>query len=173
MAGNDDRNRAEDQAPDVNGDEGGSRRAFLARAGNLMVGACALGAVAGAARLASPEVQQLEPLRFPLGRAADFRVGTLTWLRQRELFVVHDRDGFGAFSSRCTHLGCTVRPTAEGFFCPCHGARYDERGGVLQGPARAPLPWYRLWRGPDGRIWVDTEREIEAGTHALPASHAP
>lgn len=162
-----------DRTPDTTppGGPSGTRRDFLTRTGNLLVGACALGAAAGAVRLTLPEVQQIEATRFPLGAASDFRIGTLTWLRAHELFVVHDEDGFGVFSSRCTHLGCTVRRTAEGFFCPCHGARYGHQGQVLQGPAREPLPWYHVWVETDGRIWVDTEREIEAGTHVLqPAS---
>ena len=47
-----------------------------------------------------------------------------------------------AFSSKCTHLGCTVGKVAGGkIFCPCHGSVFDaDTGAVLQGPATAPLP---------------------------------
>jgi Rieske Fe-S protein len=51
-----------------------------------------------------------------------------------------------AFSSRCTHLGCTVNEVANGrIFCPCHGSVFDaSTGAVLQGPASAPLPRVRV-----------------------------
>jgi len=145
----------------------GSRRDFLATAGGVLVGACAVGAAAGAARLAVPDVLQGPPPRFPLGRPSDFKVNTVTWIRERDLFVVRDGKGFGAFSARCTHLGCTVRRTADGFFCPCHGARYDARGRVLAGPAPAPLPWFEVWLEADGRVWVDTDQEVDSATAPL------
>ncbi len=141
-----------------------SRRDFLAKAGIVAVCSCAAGALAGSVRLAVPDFFDGPPERFPLGRPSDFKTGTLTWVREKQLFVLRDEDGFGVFSSRCTHLGCTVRRTAEGFFCPCHGARYDARGQVTHGPARAPLPWYGLWLEQDGYIWVDTGEEAEMGS---------
>lgn len=50
-----------------------------------------------------------------------------------------------ALSLTCTHQGCTVQKQADGkFFCPCHGASYDERGRVLSGPARRDLPQYAI-----------------------------
>jgi len=59
----------------------------------------------------------------------------------------------------CTHLGCIpgYRPTAGeadlapdwpgGYFCPCHGSRYDLSGRVFKGvpaPLNLPVPPYRL-----------------------------
>lgn len=45
-----------------------------------------------------------------------------------------------AFSAKCTHLGCTVRPAGTELHCPCHGSRYSATTGkVLHGPAPRPL----------------------------------
>ncbi len=52
----------------------------------------------------------------------------------------------------CTHLGCLLRSqdapvaTGEGWFCPCHAARFDLSGRVRSGPARTnlPVPPYRF-----------------------------
>ena len=45
-----------------------------------------------------------------------------------------------AFSSRCTHLGCTVEPAGAEYHCPCHGSVYDAfTGAVKNGPASRPL----------------------------------
>lgn len=56
--------------------------------------------------------------------------------------VVRDGSTVHAFSSRCTHLGCTVNKVSKGkIFCPCHGSVFDARtGAVLQSPAPSPLP---------------------------------
>jgi Rieske Fe-S protein len=132
-----------------------TRRGFLVRAGQLAAGACGLAVGAGAVRLAVPDFDDGEGSRFPLGRFADFKMNTLTWVRKRDLFVMRDESGIGAFSARCTHLGCTVQRSGEGFLCPCHGAEYDAFGEVTKGPARAPLPWFRVWLGQGGELWVD------------------
>jgi ubiquinol-cytochrome c reductase iron-sulfur subunit len=49
--------------------------------------------------------------------------------------------------SLCTHLGCRLSPvrretsaSLEGWFCPCHAARFDLSGRVRSGPARTNLP---------------------------------
>ena len=51
-------------------------------------------------------------------------------------------DAVHAFSSRCTHLGCTVNKVHSGkIFCPCHGSVFDATSGaVVDGPAPSPLP---------------------------------
>jgi Rieske Fe-S protein len=59
--------------------------------------------------------------------------------------VVITRDSGGtvhAFSSTCTHLGCTVNQVSRGkIFCPCHGSEFNaDTGAVVQGPATTPLP---------------------------------
>ncbi|MDQ6875870.1 MAG: Rieske 2Fe-2S domain-containing protein [Actinomycetota bacterium] len=46
---------------------------------------------------------------------------------------------FQAYSAICTHAGCTVAWTGNGFSCPCHGATYDATGQVTGGPAPRPL----------------------------------
>jgi Rieske Fe-S protein len=143
-----------------------TRRDLLASAGLGLAAVCGAGLVVGAVRFASPETTS-GASRFPLGTPADFKARTVTWLRDRELFVLRDEKGFGAFSSRCTHLGCTVRRTNEGFTCPCHGAKYDALGKVLSGPAPRALPWYVLWQEPDGRIWVDLSKPAAMGTAPL------
>jgi Rieske Fe-S protein len=110
-----------------------------------------------------PNVEAGASRQVSLGTPADFKMGTVTWLKEVELFVVRTSDGVGVFSSRCTHLGCTVRRVQDGFRCPCHGARFDSMGRVIDGPARRPLPWYAVKVEGDGRLWVDLQEPAEVG----------
>ena len=146
-----------------------TRRDFLAGASTLVAVGCGAAALAGGVRFALPETTEGAGKRFALGLPSDFKARTVTWLRERELFVLRDEMGFGAFSSKCTHLGCTVQRTAAGFACPCHGAKYDALGRVTAGPARRALPWFALWQEADGRVWVDLSKEAPGGTAFLSA----
>ena len=49
-----------------------------------------------------------------------------------ELFLV---------STRCPHLGCQLEwnPDEKSWDCPCHGSRFDCRGGLISGPAQIDL----------------------------------
>ncbi len=48
-----------------------------------------------------------------------------------------------AFSRKCTHQGCTLGASNNGTStCPCHGSKFDTSGGVVSGPATAPLKQY-------------------------------
>ena len=47
---------------------------------------------------------------------------------------------FKAFSTVCTHAGCSVSKIADGTIdCPCHGSKFNLDGTVAKGPASRPL----------------------------------
>lgn len=69
------------------------------------------------------------------------------------------RPEIGVYVGLCTHLGCSPKyypevepqPFAEnwegGFFCPCHGSRFDLAGRVeknMPAPDNLPVPPYRF-----------------------------
>jgi ubiquinol-cytochrome c reductase iron-sulfur subunit len=69
------------------------------------------------------------------------------------------RPEIGVYLGLCTHLGCSpkyhgvVQPEPfdpqwqGGFFCPCHGSRFDMAGRVVKGvpaPDNLPVPPYRF-----------------------------
>lgn len=59
------------------------------------------------------------------------------------ILVRLSEDEFVAYSQKCTHLACAVRPSAETgrLHCPCHEGFFDmEDGRPLAGPPRRPLP---------------------------------
>lgn len=74
----------------------------------------------------------------------------------------------------CTHLGCapTFRPDVApadlgpdwpgGFFCPCHGSRFDMAGRVFKGvpaPKNLDIPPYKYLSDSLITIGVDSEEE--------------
>lgn len=56
-------------------------------------------------------------------------------------FIVKTGGKLYAWSSSCSHLGCSINLNADlpEFDCPCHGSKFHLNGTVLRGPAAAPL----------------------------------
>ncbi len=82
-----------------------------------------------------------------LGPASDIPVGGGKVFSDQKVVVTQPQAGtFKAFSSVCTHQGCTVNEVADGTInCPCHGSRFAVGdGSVAEGPARRPLPARRV-----------------------------
>ncbi len=63
---------------------------------------------------------------------------------EHKLALVVEKGKIAAISLECTHLGCIVSTSDEGFFCPCHGSEFGPQGNVYSGPAPKALPWYSL-----------------------------
>ena len=76
-------------------------------------------------------------------RASDLAVGMahkFTDASGNPAYLLQPKAGsFTAYSAVCTHQGCPVSYTGNGFQCPCHGASYDTTGQVTGGPAPQPL----------------------------------
>jgi ubiquinol-cytochrome c reductase iron-sulfur subunit len=77
------------------------------------------------------------------------------------------KPGFGILVGICTHLGCIpeffpnpspTTPTSSwlgGYFCPCHGSKYDVAGRVFKGvpaPYNLPVPPYHFVNDTTVRI---------------------
>ena len=64
-----------------------------------------------------------------------------------------DELSYSAIGSRCTHLGCRVRPSGQVLTCPCHGSAFGFDGVVRRGPAQKPLRRYDV-EIHEGRLTV-------------------
>lgn len=134
-----------------------SRRDFLklARAGFLSLsGALALG---GLLRFLDYEPNPAPQTEFDLGPASDFPLGSRTLLSDIPALLIHADSGFSALSLTCTHLGCTLEQTADGFTCPCHASRFDADGNVTHGPASKPLSSLRVEVTDEGTLKLFTD----------------
>jgi len=58
-----------------------------------------------------------------------------------DYWINRSDDMIEIYSTRCTHLGCRVRPDADGrVICPCHGSAFDlATGNAIKGPALMSL----------------------------------
>lgn len=137
------------------------RRDFLGLAA-IGSAAAALGfAAVGAARLPMPSVFPEANTRVKLGPASQYVGVAITPIPEHRLWIYSDADGLFAISAVCTHLGCIVQSQgAEGFFCPCHGSRFDSQGRATAGPAPGPLPYLKLSVSADGQLVVDKQLKV-------------
>ncbi|MFZ5820258.1 MAG: ubiquinol-cytochrome c reductase iron-sulfur subunit [Chloroflexota bacterium] len=134
-----------------------SRRDFLklARDGFLWLsGALALG---GLFRFLDYEPNSAPKTEFDLGSADQFPPNSRTLLPDLPAVLLHTESGFSALSLTCTHLGCTVEQTADGFACPCHASRFDAQGVVTHGPASQSLRKLRVEVTEAGNLVLHTD----------------
>ena len=136
------------------------RRDFLGLAGMWAAAVAIFGSIVGMMRLPKPSVLPEAGSRFRLGRAEEFRAGTTRMIPDQKVLVVSDARGIAAISLVCTHLGCIVSRTEQGFACPCHGSTFDAGGEVRGGPAPRPLRWLEVTEAIDGRLVADASREV-------------
>lgn len=76
--------------------------------------------------------------------------------KDHKVVVTQPKAGeFKAFSSICTHQGCSVGDVTGGTInCPCHQSKFDiTDGSVKGGPAQKPLPGAQI-KVQGSSIWM-------------------
>lgn len=77
--------------------------------------------------------------------AALQEIGGFVLVNSKNIIVIHtDTDEYTVLSSVCTHEGCRISYNSGNntLPCPCHGSVFNINGGVVNGPANAPLTSY-------------------------------
>ena len=99
---------------------------------------------------------------FIAGKVTDFKVGEVIPFRKERAFILRTEGGFLAISAVCTHLHCIVNwnEMLKKFECPCHGAKFNRNGEVLEGPPPRALDLYKL-QIVAGNVVVDRASPIE------------
>ncbi len=134
-----------------------SRRDFLKLATTGLLSAAGLMGLGGLFRFLDYESDPPAKKVIDVGSTALYPMGTRTVLPDIPAVLVSSDTGFTALSLVCTHLGCTVESTGDGFRCPCHGSRYSEQGQVERGPARQNLRQLQVEINPDNHVLVHVD----------------
>jgi len=129
-----------------------SRREFLRLASNSLLGLSGALGLGGLFRFLSFDMDPQPPSEYDLGPATDFPTGSRTLLMHIPAVLIHNDEGWLAFSLVCTHLGCTVEAKDKGFECPCHGSKYDAQGQVSRGPSIKSLRRLRVEVNEAGNV---------------------
>jgi cytochrome b6-f complex iron-sulfur subunit len=120
-------------------------------------------ATLGIARMPKAAVLPSPSKKFRVTVPDTLQAGTAFVPPGRTTALFRDDDGVYAISIVCTHLGCIVKPTANGFECPCHGSGFARDGAVVRGPAPQPLSWIKV-TGSGDTVVVDEGATVPAGT---------
>ena len=139
-----------------------NRRGFLLRLGLGSLGLAVTAFATGLSAVLWPRKGRQRWVE--VGRPRDFVPGS--WRKQdgQDFYLVMSAQGLAAISSTCTHLGCTLRHSGEGFVCPCHGGRFAADGQVVQGPPDRELPWFKIIVDA-GRVFVDPGQQVTAQSY--------
>ena len=97
---------------------------------------------------------------FNVGNSNSFEKGKMYPFTAGKFYLsILDDGGMLAISIKCTHLGCMVRASKNGFECPCHASAFDKFGEVLSPPATRALDIFSI-KIDKGEIVVDTHHPI-------------
>ncbi len=145
-----------------------SRRGFVRLTLGWVAGSFAAAAsLLGAGRFLVPNVLFEPSLAFKAGKPDDYADASVTFLEDERVFLVRHGNTFRCLSAICTHLGCTVNRTAQGYHCPCHGSVFDEQGAVKGGPAPRSLEWFLVTLSKDNRLLVDKSQRVNADKYLV------
>ena len=111
--------------------------------------------------LAMPFKIKLER-KVAVGLLAELPQGTRV-MRQHGIALLRQGEALRAVSLTCTHLGCTVNRTGDGFVCPCHGSRFGAEGAVQGGPASRDLERFAVAVTETRRVVVDLGQAEKSG----------
>lgn len=138
-----------------------SRRTFFQLSMGWIAGTFAAAATAMATvRFLVPNVVFEPAQQFKAGSPEDYPDGSITFLEDERVFLVRRGNTFRCLSAVCTHLGCTVNRSDQGYHCPCHGSVFSPDGVVESGPAPKPLAWFLVTLSKDNRLLVDKSQFV-------------
>jgi len=134
-----------------------SRGKFLQICTKITLGLAGLLGMVGLVRYFSHRPQSGPPSTIELGPASDFPINGMLIRLDIPAVIYQTEAGFQGYSLICTHLGCTLEASGEGFSCPCHGSVFDPDGKVIKGPAGEDLAPLEVEITEEGTLLIHTE----------------
>lgn len=147
-----------------NGEGKITRRDFLGLTAFGALMAAVFMSIAGLLKFMKPALLPDISRVFKIGGIQDLPVGSAKIYPEQKVLVRRDAGGIAAMSLICTHLGCVLKQSGNGFSCACHGSLFDRDGLVIKGPAPKGMPWFEVSTHPSGKLMVDAGKEVPPGT---------
>lgn len=141
-----------------------ARRDFLGLTAWWSAAAALLFGFLGAMRLPKAAVLPSPSKKFKLALPASAAAGLPYVPAGRSSAIYREGAQVYAISTICTHLGCIVKATDDGFDCPCHGSKFAKDGTVLKGPAPKALPWLEVKHLGGDNFLIDEGKPVAPGT---------
>jgi Rieske Fe-S protein len=108
----------------------------------------------GLVRFFSHKPAAVPPRTYNLGPVDEFPSSGKLVRPDIPAVIYQHEDGFMAYGLICTHLGCTLETSENGFCCPCHGSEFGATGKVLKGPADKDLTSLEIEVSENGDMLV-------------------
>jgi len=93
--------------------------------------------------------------RIKIGHIDDYPLNEFSFISEKKIYLFRSRSHIRVLSGVCTHLGCTIKNTEQGFDCPCHGSHFDKTGKACSGPASRSLDRLKTDVSKQGLITVN------------------
>jgi cytochrome b6-f complex iron-sulfur subunit len=95
-----------------------------------------------------------------IGRIDDFPINEFSFIPEKKIYFYRSRSHLRILSAVCTHLGCTINKSENGFDCPCHGSHFDKTGRATSGPASRSLDRLKVSVDRQGLVTVDLNKYV-------------
>ena len=100
-----------------------------------------------------------------IGHIDDYPINEFSFIADKKLYLYRSRSHIRVLSAVCTHLGCTINKSEQGFDCPCHGSHFDKTGKACSGPASRSLARLKVSINKQGLISVDLNQYVTEDFH--------
>jgi cytochrome b6-f complex iron-sulfur subunit len=95
-----------------------------------------------------------------IGHIDDYPINEFSFIPENKIYLYRSRSHIRVLSGVCTHLGCTIKNTEQGFDCPCHGSHFDKTGKACSGPASRSLDLLKVDVNKKGYITVNLNKYV-------------
>ncbi len=113
---------------------------------------------AGLLEILPPDTESYSIIK--IGHIDDYPLNEFSFIPAKKIYVYRTRQLIRVVSAVCTHLGCTVNKTDQGFQCPCHGSHFDKTGNSCSGPASRPLDRFQIQVNEKGLMTVNLKQTV-------------
>jgi cytochrome b6-f complex iron-sulfur subunit len=135
------------------------RRVFLNKVAiGTVSGAGAISLAAIVTEILPPDSESFS--LHKIGHIDDYPLNEFSFIPEKKIYLYRNRLQVRVLSAVCTHLGCTINKSKQGFDCPCHGSHYDETGKACSGPASRSLDRLEVDVNKQGLITVNLSQYV-------------